>query len=87
MINNAIYCLQVIILEQLRGKITSEVESKCREKLHDLLSTTENPLNKDNILSSPGLWEYEKPLQLEYILLVLHSSGKVSSLKILVLQY
>ena len=46
--------------------------------LNQILSTGKTPLNDENTVASPGLWEYRRPLTLPAVQNMLHSTIKVS---------
>ena len=54
-----------------------ELEAAQLETLYHILSTEANPINEQNILASPGLWKYKRPLTLAPLLTKLNFAGPV----------
>ena len=54
-----------------------ELEAAQLETLYHILSTEANPINEQNILASPGLWKYKRPLTIAQLLTKLNSVGQV----------
>lgn len=57
--------------------IKSQLKTSEAVDLNQILSTENKPLDNENTLSSPGLWEYRRPLTLPAVQNLLHSSIKV----------
>ncbi|XP_067936897.1 E3 ubiquitin-protein ligase rnf213-alpha-like [Watersipora subatra] len=85
---------QAYIQPVFTGDLAAKVAST-RDKLKDadsvdlkrLLLTAERPLNETNILASPGLWEFNRPLTLLALENKLQPIQGLENLKMLVAQY
>jgi len=62
-------------LETIKG----ELDTSKSVDIKDILSTVRQPLNRANLLASPGLWAYRRPLTVPALQNLLVSTYKVSS--------
>ena len=58
----------------------AQLEAEKPEDLANVISTTISPIDENNILASPGLWAYVRPLTASSLLNIISGSGKVSTL-------
>ena len=48
--------------------MTNKLKEGDTVDIKEILNTKKDPINADNMMSSPGLWEYSRPLTLPRVL-------------------